>query len=222
MTNQDASGHDNTRDEHERGEPKQGGPSPDADVTARCVEITERYRAGTITKVSAILELQMTIPCEVKGTYLEALTAYLRVLNNFKCIRERVIPCGESRNREDDGEPGDDGGDERENIAEPNKRQRSQSTEPDDGTTKRKIDPSTFAWVIRDGIDPPSLSPSLLQTQAILKNFSRDPKFAKRSLLNSSRLPQFPDSEWTNLISGKAVDLNHVLAGQYSITHDEQ
>jgi hypothetical protein len=222
MTNQDASGHDNTRDGCERGEHEQGGPSPDADVTARCVEITERYRAGTITKVSAILELQTTIPHEVEETYLEALAAYLRVLDNFKRIRERVIPGGESRNREDDGEPGDDGGDEQENIAEPNKCQRTQSTEPDDGSTKRKIDPSTFAWVIRDGIDPPSLSPSLLQTQAILENFSRDPKFAKTSLLNSSRLPQFPDSEWTNLISGKAVDLDHVLAGQYSVAHDER
>ena len=79
-----------------------------------------------------------------------------------------------------------------------------------------------FTWIVCDRIDPPSLSQSLSQTQAILKNFSRDPKLAKSSLLNSSRLPQFPDSEWANLITGQAVDLDHVLAGQYSVAHDER
>jgi hypothetical protein len=58
--------------------------------------------------------------------------------------------------------------------------------------------------------------------QATLENFSQDPKFTKTSLLNSAHLPQFPDSEWTNVIAGRAIDLDHVLAGQYSITHDEQ
>ena len=68
----------------------------------------------------------------------------------------------------------------------------------------------------------PSLSPSLQQTQAILESFSRDPKFTKTSLLNSSRLPHFPDSEWTNLIAGKVINLDHVLAAQYSVTLDER
>ena len=98
-----------------------GGPSPDADVTARCVEITERYRAGPITKVSAMLELQKTIPHEVKGTYLKALGAYLQVLDVFERIRERVIPGGDSRDLEDDGEPADCRGDEQQNIAQSSK-----------------------------------------------------------------------------------------------------
>jgi hypothetical protein len=60
-----------------------------------------------------------------------------------------------------------------------------------------------------------------LQTQAVPKNFSRDSKFAKTSLLNSAHLPQFPDSEWSNLIAGQAVDLDHIFTSQYSITHNE-
>lgn len=98
------------------------------------------------------------------------------------------------------------------------KRVRSESADSEDGVAKRKIDPNTFAWVIWDGIDPPPLSLLLLQTQATLENFSRDHKFAKTSLLNPACLPQFPDSEWLNLIAGRAVDLDHVLAGQHSIT----
>ncbi|KIM85546.1 hypothetical protein PILCRDRAFT_5238 [Piloderma croceum F 1598] len=53
-------------------------------------------------------------------------------------------------------------------------------------------------------------------------NFSRDPKLTKTSLLNSTRLPQFPESQWTNLIAGQAIDLDHVLASQYSVSHDER
>ena len=44
---------------------------------------------------------------KVKGTYFKALGAYLRVLNNFERIRERVIPDGDSGDLEDDGEPAD-------------------------------------------------------------------------------------------------------------------
>ena len=54
------------------------------------------------------------------------------------------------------------------------------------------------------------------------ENFCRDPKFAKTSLFNLSRLTQFPDSEWANLIAGKAINLDHVLAAQYLVTHDER
>ena len=208
MTSQDVSGHENARNEGGQ------GTSPDTDVTKECVEITERFRAGTITKVSAILALQQTIPQETKTTYLEALGAYLRVLDNFEHIRERTS-CIEGLR-----EPSGNADNEEENIAGSTKRQRSQSIGSDDGSTKQKIDPSTFAWVICDTVDPPALSPSLQQTQAVLENFSHDPKFAKTSLLNSARLPQFPDSEWTNLIARRAVDLDHVLAGQYSVNHD--
>ena len=91
MTSQDVSGHENARNEGGQ------GTSPDTNVTKECVEITERFRAGTITKVSAILALQRTIPQETETTYLEALGAYLRVLGNFEHIRERTSRIEGSR-----------------------------------------------------------------------------------------------------------------------------
>ena len=45
---------------------------------------------------------------------------------------------------------------------------------------------------------------------------------AKASLLNSPTLPQFPKSEWVSLLSGCAVDLDHVLASHYSTSHEEK
>jgi hypothetical protein len=112
-------------------------------------------------------------PHEVEGTYLKAPEAYLRVLDNFERIRERVIPGGDSRDLDDDGEPADGRGDEQQNIAQSSKRQRSQSTESDDGFTKRKIDPSTFAWVIRDGIPPIAIT--VPSTQATPKTSVETP-----------------------------------------------
>jgi hypothetical protein len=219
MTSQDVAGQENPENQDENQEEE---AQLSSEVTRQCIEITERFRAGTLAKVSAILELQSTIPHDDEPTHLKALGAYVRVLDNFERIRGRVEPRGVEG--DEDGEPG---AGEREDspggsVAGQNKRPRSQSVGSDDGSTKRKVDVSAFAWVIRDGIDPPSLSPSLLRTQAALENFSRDPKLAKTSLLNSARLPQFPDSEWTNLITGRAVDLDHVLASQYSVAHDDR
>ena len=219
MTSQDVEQQGNTSSEGEQGQPSHG-----PDIAEKCVEITERYRAGTITKVHAILELQGSIPHDSENTYLETLGAYIRILDNFERIRERTTPRRTAgvdiENEEPDSRTQD--GEEGEVATGQNKRARSQSFGTDDGSAKRKIDATAFAWVICDGIDPPSLSPSLTQTQSILENFSRDPKFAKTSLLNSPRLPQFPDSEWSNLIAGRAINLDHVLAGQYSVAHDER
>jgi hypothetical protein len=199
----------------------QPNTSLSAEIMSKCIEIMERYRSGIITKVTAILRLQSILPHNIKTTYREALGAYIRVLDNFERIRERPIPGGDlAGSRERDAGSDEEGREE--NSIRQNKRSRTQSPGSDDISTRRKIDVNLFAWVICDGIDPPSLSPSLMQTQTILENFSRDPKLAKSSLHNSARLPQFPDSEWANLIAGRAVDLDHVLAAQYSIAHDER
>lgn len=216
---QDVEGQENPENQ---GENQEQGAQLSSEVTKQCIEITKWFRAGTLAKVSAILELQSTIPRDDESAYLKALSTYVHVLDNFECIRGRIEP-GRIEGDED-VEPG--AGERKDSpadsVATPYKRPRLQSVGSDDGTTKHRVDVSAFAWVIRDGINPPSLSPSLLQTQAALENFSRDLKLAKSSLFNSARLPQFPDSEWTNLITGRAVDLDHVLASQYSVAHDNR
>ena len=103
---------------------------------------------------------------------------------------------------------------------------RPRSPGPDDGpespSSKRRIDPSRFPWLIQEEVDPAPLSLELRQTQTCLENFARDPKFAKSSLLNSARCPQFPDGEWTNIILGRSVDLDHVLSGIYAVGADDR
>ena len=58
--------------------------------------------------------------------------------------------------------------------------------------------------------------------QLALENFQWDLKLTKASLLNFSHIPQFPESEWDNLLVGQSVDIDHVITLGYSIKHNER
>jgi hypothetical protein len=86
---------------------------------------------------------------------------------------------------------------------------------------KSKLDESEFAWMRgRKGKTVP-LSEDLAKTLKLLDVYTVDPKAAKRSLVNQPDCPEFPDSEWKNVITGKAVSLDAVLTGQLSTTNDD-
>ena len=57
---------------------------------------------------------------------------------------------------------------------------------------------------------------------ALLKLFAQDPKLAKASILTSPRAPQFPHSEWSDILAGTMVNLNHVLSGMHAISNNNQ
>ena len=84
-----------------------------------------------------------------------------------------------------------------------------------DGTGKRqKQDDTEFPWVIREHLSDVQLEGSLRSTLKLLKIFAQDLKFAKSSVINSSHAPPVPHLEWTNIITGTMVDLDHVISGQ--------
>jgi len=49
-----------------------------------------------------------------------------------------------------------------------------------------------------------------------------DPKGTKCSLVNSPTCPEFPDSEWTNILAGRAINLDAVLSGYYSTSNNDE
>jgi hypothetical protein len=57
-----------------------------SDVTEKCIKVTESFRSGSITNVMAILRLQEIIPHDTENhaSYIQALGAYMRVLDNFE------------------------------------------------------------------------------------------------------------------------------------------
>ena len=110
-----------------------------------------------------------------------------------------------------------------------NKCCRSPTSEDEEETSssKQKLGYKALPWVARDEIDPPSLSPILkiTHTQEDSRAFGElclQPQAYQVLPLNNPRCLQFPNSEWSNLIASRAINLNCVLAGQYMISHDER
>jgi hypothetical protein len=83
------------------------------------------------------------------------------------------------------------------------------------------VDESAFAWAGKEDSETTALSHNLAKMLELLGIYTLDPKATKRSLSNSSACPEFPDSEWKNIIVGKAANLNAVLSGQLSTTNDD-
>ncbi|RDX48891.1 hypothetical protein OH76DRAFT_1333115, partial [Lentinus brumalis] len=62
----------------------------------------------------------------------------------------------------------------------------------------------------------------LRKTIRFLRAYAIDVRTAKNDLLNSASAPEFPDSEWSNVLRGRAIDLDRVFSGQYSLGRDEK
>jgi len=211
------------------------------DISDRCEKCIDDYRKGVVEKADTFIRLQNIIKQyasdDQADSSIQALRSYLSMLDNHDNLRNAAVRRGGQSFEPDPprGNPSD--GDELESVGAPEelvsrlvnrgapKRGRS-PIESDDGSEspsrRRRIEPHKFAWIIQEQINPPTLSTELRQTQLALANFARDPKLAKSSLLNASYLPQFPDGEWSNILSGRFVDLDHVLSGIYAVGPDER
>jgi hypothetical protein len=84
-----------------------------------------------------------------------------------------------------------------------------------------KLDESEYAWVAGRKGKLILLLENLSKTLKLFDVYTDDPKAVKRSLTNQPDCPEFPDSEWKNVISGRAVNLDAVLSGQLSTTNDD-
>jgi hypothetical protein len=86
---------------------------------------------------------------------------------------------------------------------------------------KPKVDESVYAWVASRGEKRTTLSDNLSKTLKLIDAYTMDPKATKRSLVNELDCPEFPNSEWKNIITGRAVSLDAVLSGQLSTSNDD-
>jgi hypothetical protein len=83
---------------------------------------------------------------------------------------------------------------------------------------KLKVDESVFPWMSRRERKRAELRETLTKTLDLIQVYTIDHKATKRSLINEPDCPEFPDSEWKNIITGRAVNLDAVLSGQLSTT----
>ena len=87
---------------------------------------------------------------------------------------------------------------------------------------KQVCDDSVFPWIVKQKITGSKLSNTLALTWKMVLNYSADIKLTKWSLLNDEDVPEFPDSEWTSVLSGKAINLDAVFSGALSTVTDNK
>jgi hypothetical protein len=103
-------------------------------------------------------------------------------------------------------------------------RKRARSTSPGaDVTILRKQAPveSLYAWSGRKELGG-VLNPNLELTRRMVLNHGTDLKNAKLHLFATPGVPRFPDSEWSNVLLGKAVNLDAVISGAYATQTESQ
>ncbi|KAF5376292.1 hypothetical protein D9615_008534 [Tricholomella constricta] len=209
-----------------------------SEISRLCTAVTDRYRAGEFSKPSAILLIH-DILCKdgadpEADAFVAAFSSFVAILDGFERFRANAavhgarVPDGAG----EDDQPGDGGprnthdpdptDDGHSDPAPPAKRPRSSSDDDGQVSSRRRIDVSTLPWIAQEEETPSVLSPDLRRTQLALENFARDLKVAKSLLTNSPRCPQFPGTEWSSLLSGKAVDFDRVLSSLYSVSFDDQ
>ncbi|KIY52474.1 hypothetical protein FISHEDRAFT_35332, partial [Fistulina hepatica ATCC 64428] len=177
-----------------------------SEAIAACESIVERFRVGEISKARALVEIEHHIPYsgefgdeERLAAHSSAVESFLRKLDGFERIR------GRSRRESDDED------------------------EEDVARAGRKIDYTRLPWNTRKQprtVEASALSPAavatnarsapILRTVEILGDINVDLKRAKIDLLLSLDVPQFPESQWTKLLSGGTADFDQVLSGQYA------
>jgi hypothetical protein len=215
-------------------------PSDDSqglsDEQRRTVEkstsIVHEFRAGHLSKSKAALLLQQAIPHNDPDdeVFLSTYEFYFDMLENFERYQDGNVRRVDEVQQQLAGTPAvkqDSPGEQPDQtiLTGALKRQRpSSADDEDDEYVKRtRLDFDTLPWNETESLNlgiSSSLSPALQKTQSLLENFSRNVKRARSSLLNCNKsIPQFPQAEWLNLLSGNALDLDHVFSNLYTVSH---
>ena len=181
-------------------------------VAQKCLEFIEVYRKGTRTplaKAAAIRDITEALTSGTPERFSEtevndALESYLKIIEQHDASIEAAAARTETADEPDTGS------------------KRAGSPDPSSSVGKRqKIDETEFPWSVRESLSGP-LCEDLKKTLDLLRVYAKDLKFTKSSILTSANVPQFPNSEWSNIIAGAMVDLDHVISGSFAVSGDNR
>jgi hypothetical protein len=187
------------------------------DILVECNTVVERYRKGEVTKAAAYIDIQSKLARALGDDRTRSDAAFGSFIAT---IESHDAEVGAASKRGFRGEPRTD-----------NQQQRSPSPPVSDADDQRsdgepaskrvKVDESVYAWVASRKDKRTVLRDNLAKTLRLIEAYTIDPKATRRSLINEPDCPEFPDSEWKNVIAGRAVNLDAVLSGQLSTVQDE-
>ncbi|TFY55879.1 hypothetical protein EVG20_g9157 [Dentipellis fragilis] len=183
------------------------------DVVDACQVIVQKFRAGQYGRVKATLAIYSAIPDDglTEDEHYQVVEVYLGMLDNFIEKHKNALARGVEAQLDE--------------SPLRQKRPRIADSDDEDDTDdfhtygkRPELDLADLPWVHDDAGAP--LDEDLEETRKLLARFAQDPKGIKTSVLNARNCPQFPDSEWTNIITRRAVNLDHVLTGLYNVSVD--
>ena len=182
------------------------------EVLVECNSLVEKYRKGEISKASVYVDIQSNLTRALGDDRTRSDAAFGSFIAT---IESHDTEAGAASSRGKTFErtqrtpspavsiPGGDQSDD----------------EPD--PKRPRVDESAYAWVSGREAKRTVLRDTLAKTLKLIETYTIDPKATKRSLVNEPDCPEFPDTEWKNIIAGRAVNLDAVLSGQLSTTHDD-
>jgi hypothetical protein len=198
-----------------------GEPQPELDhpafeiVLAGCGVVLTEFRRGRITSGRALKEISDKLD-EYHGDANDSNDTF----NSFVAvIHEHTTGLREAAKRGRASSPQEDEVNTRGRREE--RRIDGSGSDDERPSKKPKPDDSQYPWVLSEALESPVLSVNLIATRNLLKLYAIDPKATKRSLVNSANCPEFPDAEWTNIIAGRAVNLDAVLGDQYATNNND-
>ena len=182
------------------------------EVLVECNSLVEKYRKGEISKASVYVEIQSNLARALGNDRTRsdaAFGSFIVTVESHDTEAGAASSRGKAFERVQRSPspvvsvPGGDQSDD----------------EPD--TKRPRVDKSAYAWVADIQAKRTVLRDTLVKTLKLIEIYTIDPKSTKRSLVNEPDCPEFPDSEWKNVIAGRAVNLDAVLSGQLSTTQDD-
>ena len=187
------------------------------DILIDCNTLVGKYRKGEISKASAYIDIQSKLSGALGDDRTRSDAAFGSFIATIESHDAEVEAASRRGLR---GEP-----------KMVNQLQRSpsplvsdadeQQSNREPASKKVKVDESVYAWVASRKDKHTILRDNLAKTLKLIEAYTINPKATRRSLINEPDCPEFPDSEWKNIIAGRAVNLDAVLSGQLSTTQDE-
>jgi hypothetical protein len=204
----------------ENGQPNENDQPPS--TPQLCIGVVQDYASGHSSKITAVRSIlaafnESSAYEDLESDQLDAaMGTYLSMLDQHDDARRIAAVRGERFGDHD----GSDTGVQAHTPA--SYRPRSGFPEARIPSKKRSPDESLFAWLADDESDSTALTASQERTRKLVQNHVLDLKTTKRIVLGSKRVPEFPDSEWNNVLAGKAVNLDVVFSGMYSTVTDNR
>ena len=192
------------------------GSQPDSrvyqDILIDCNALIESYRKGEISKPSVYVEIQSRLARALSDNRERsdaAFGSFIATIKSHDLEIEAAATKGRAVNPL------------QHSTSPPLSDSDGQHSEGEPSAKRVKVDESAFAWIASRQHKYTILQDSLTKTLKLIESYTIDPKATKQSLVNELDCPEFPDSEWKNIIARRAVSLDAVLSGQLSTTHND-